>query len=66
MFYKFTMAFSLRDLPRTQEDLERNCLEHHGERSLKLCDGKKSLKFVFVDRRSWNSECPRLVFASLN
>ena len=26
------------DLPRTQEKLERDCLEHHCERSLKLCD----------------------------
>ena len=25
-------------LPRTQEKLERACLEHHCERSLKLCD----------------------------
>ena len=25
-------------LPRTQEKLERVCLEHHCERSLKLCD----------------------------
>ena len=26
------------DLPRTQENLERDCLEHHFERSLKHCD----------------------------
>ena len=25
-------------LPRTQEKLERDCLEHHCERSLNLCD----------------------------
>ena len=25
-------------LPRTQERLEFDCLEHHCERSLKLCD----------------------------
>ena len=25
-------------LPRTQEKLERACLEHHRERSLKPCD----------------------------
>ena len=25
-------------LQRTQEKLERNCLEHHCERSLNLCD----------------------------
>ena len=25
-------------LPRTQEKLERGCLEHHCEKSLKFCD----------------------------
>ena len=25
-------------LPRTQEKLERDCLQHHCEKSLKLCD----------------------------
>ena len=25
-------------LPRTQEKLESDCLEHHRERSLKFCD----------------------------
>ena len=31
-------------LPRTQKNLERDCLEHHGERSIKLCEWMKSLK----------------------
>ena len=47
-------------LPRTQETLERDCLGHHDKSSLKLCDWKKLFKFDFIDRRSWNSECPRV------
>ena len=46
-------------LPRTQEKLERACLEQHCDRSLRFCDWSR-LKFVFIDRRSWNSECPGL------
>ena len=30
-------------LPRTQEMLERECLNNHGKRSLKLCGRKKLL-----------------------
>ena len=48
-------------LPRTQESLERDCLEHNSERSLKgLWLVKYSNEFVFIDRRSWNSKCPGL------
>ena len=48
-------------LPRTQETLEHACLEHNCDRSLKLCNwSSNSSKFVFIDRRSWNIECPGL------
>ena len=58
MFCKFTMALLKEHLPRTQESLEPDCLEHHGERSLEFCDWMKSLKFLFVNKKSWKSECP--------
>ena len=35
MFYRFTITCHL---PETQERLERYCLKHYCERSLKLCD----------------------------
>ena len=42
-FYRFTLqiyyGLLLKEhLPRTQERLEHDCLGHHCERSLKLCD----------------------------
>ena len=46
--------------------LERDCLEHYCERSLKVCNWSSIqvvvvvVVFVFFDRRSWNSECPEL------
>ena len=52
-------------LPRTQEKLERDCLEHHCKGSLKFCDWSSTQVslFFFFDRRSWNSECPGLWYA---
>ena len=35
-------------LQKTQESLERNCLENHCERSLKLCDIQESLFLLTV------------------
>ena len=35
-------------LPRTQEKLERVCLEHHCERSLKLCDWSSTQVSFFL------------------
>ena len=50
--------------------LERDCLEHYCERSLKVCNWSSIQVVVvvvflffclfFFDRRSWNSECPEL------
>ena len=37
-----------KHLPRTQEKLERACLEHHCERSLKLCDWSSSPVSLFL------------------
>ena len=51
-------GLSLKEhLPRTQERLEGDYLEHHCERSLNLCDWS-IVKFVFIDRRNWNSDYP--------
>ena len=35
-------------LPRTQDKLERACLEHHCERSLKLCDWSSTQVSLFL------------------
>ena len=35
-------------LPRTQERLEFDCLEHHCERSLKLCDWSSTQVSFFL------------------
>ena len=35
-------------LPRTQEKLERDCLKHHCERSLKLCDWSSTRVSLFL------------------
>ena len=35
-------------LPRTQERLERDCLEHHCERTLKLCDSSSTQVSLFL------------------
>ena len=45
--------------------LERDCLEHYCERSLKVCNWSSIqvivvVLFLFFDRRSWHSECPEL------
>ena len=50
-------------LPRTQKRLEHDCLEHHCERSLKLCDWSSTQVSFFIDKRSLNSECPGLWYA---
>ena len=34
--------------PRTREKLERDCLEHHSERSLKLCDWSSTQIGLFL------------------
>ena len=39
-------------LPRTQEKLERDCLEHHCKRSLKLRDWREGAK---IGQFSWMS-----------
>ena len=35
-------------LPRTQEKLGRDCLQHHCERSLKLCDWSSTQVSLFL------------------
>ena len=35
-------------LPRNQEKLERDCLEHHRERSLKFCDWPSTQVSLFL------------------
>ena len=35
-------------LPRTQQKLERDCLEHHCERSLKACDWSSAQVSLFL------------------
>ena len=35
-------------LPRTQERLERDCLEHHCERTLKLCNWSRTQVSLFL------------------
>ena len=35
-------------LQRTQEKLERDCLEHHCERSLKFCDWSRTQTSLFL------------------
>ena len=35
-------------LPRTQQKLERDCLEHHCERSLKACDWSSTQVSLFL------------------
>ena len=35
-------------LRRTQEKLERDCLEHHCERSLKFCDWSRTQTSLFL------------------
>ena len=35
-------------LPRTQEKLKRDCLEHHCERSLKFCDWSSTQVSLFL------------------
>ena len=42
----FQVETIIHHFPRTQESqsLERDCLEHYDERSLKLCDCRKSIK----------------------
>ena len=35
-------------LPRTQEKLERGCLEHHCERSVKFCDWSSTQISLFL------------------
>ena len=53
-FYKYALLqiyFGLllkKHLPRTQENLERACLEHHCKRSLKLCDWSSSQVSLFL------------------
>ena len=34
--------------PRTREKLERDCFEHHSERSLKLCDWSSTQIGLFL------------------
>ena len=51
-------------LPKTQEKLERDCLEDHCERYLKLCYCSSTQVSIFLLLwRSWNSECPGLCYA---
>ena len=38
-------------LPRTQEKLEHDYLEHHSERSLKLCDSSSTQVTLFLLKR---------------
>ena len=46
VFCRFTMTYLLpkENLPRPQESLERDCLDHRGQRLLKVCDSMKSFK----------------------
>ena len=37
-----------KHLPRTQEKLERDCLDHHYERSLKFCDWSSTQVSLFL------------------
>ena len=42
-------GLSLKEhLPKTQEKLARDCLEHHCEKSLKLCDWSSTQASLFL------------------